>query len=421
MSILSREPLHRTGNALIANSGVTALLGVVFWTAAARGYSPADVGLNSTAISAMMMVAGFAQLNFMSVMVRFLPTAGREAAWLVGTGYAVAAVTTALASCVFMVVVRGWLPALAGFFVSWPLVVWFIVSTVLWSVFVIQDSVLAGLGRPEWVPAENAVHSLTKLVLVICLVPVFPHQGVFLSWTVAVLAAAVPVNLLLVTRLLPHHARRALPGDGLPPLARIGRFMVGDYATAACWVAATTVPAQLVLKIQGSDAAATFSVAWVIGNSLFSVSSAVGQGLVVQGAREPAHLGRLRVKAWQHAFGVLVPVVVITVLAAPFLLRVFGDLYAEQGTALLRLLALSALPNAVVTLTISELRVGRRVLSAFCVMGSSAVLVIVLTWRFLTPFGVVGTGLAWLVAQSVVAGLALRLRHSRRGWPSGVG
>jgi hypothetical protein len=50
--------------------------GVLYRIVAARTAPAAVVGRNSTAISVMLFLAGVAELNLMSTLVRFLPTSG---------------------------------------------------------------------------------------------------------------------------------------------------------------------------------------------------------------------------------------------------------------------------------------------------------------------------------------------------------
>ena len=73
-----RVPLYREGYALVLNSGLVSLFGVLYWLLAAHYYSPHVLGLNSAAISAMMFLAGVSQLNLMSALMRFIPVAGRQ-------------------------------------------------------------------------------------------------------------------------------------------------------------------------------------------------------------------------------------------------------------------------------------------------------------------------------------------------------
>ena len=81
-SVLS-DPMLRNGYALIASATVTQVLGVAYWIVAARTAPAAVVGRNSAAIYMMLFLAGVAELNLMSTLVRFLPTSGRRAARLI--------------------------------------------------------------------------------------------------------------------------------------------------------------------------------------------------------------------------------------------------------------------------------------------------------------------------------------------------
>ena len=58
------DPLTRNGYALIANSGATGALGLVYWLLVARLYPTAEVGRATAAYAAMNLLAGFTALNF---------------------------------------------------------------------------------------------------------------------------------------------------------------------------------------------------------------------------------------------------------------------------------------------------------------------------------------------------------------------
>src|SRR5215218_3005420 len=81
------DPLYRTGYFLIIGTGITSVLGVVFWALAARSYSAHDVGINAAAISAMTLVSGACSLGLSAVLVRYLPIAGSSTHRLVSRAY----------------------------------------------------------------------------------------------------------------------------------------------------------------------------------------------------------------------------------------------------------------------------------------------------------------------------------------------
>ena len=93
-------PLLVNGYALVFNAGLTAVLGVVFWFAAARLYSQEQVGLAAALISSMTTISYFAQMNLGSLLTRFLPSARAGARGLITRVYAVAGLATAVAATV---------------------------------------------------------------------------------------------------------------------------------------------------------------------------------------------------------------------------------------------------------------------------------------------------------------------------------
>ena len=66
---------------------------------------------------------------------------------------------------------------------------WFVTATIVWTLFVLQDSVLTGLGEAPWVLLENAVYGVVKLLALVAVAVWFRAAGVFVAWTVAALPA----------------------------------------------------------------------------------------------------------------------------------------------------------------------------------------------------------------------------------------
>jgi hypothetical protein len=63
------------------------------------------VGRNSTAISVMLFLAGVAELNLMSTLVRFLPTSGKRTTRLIVSIYAASAAVAALLGLGFLLII----------------------------------------------------------------------------------------------------------------------------------------------------------------------------------------------------------------------------------------------------------------------------------------------------------------------------
>jgi hypothetical protein len=83
-----RTPQHRDGLALVLSSGITSVLGLLFWILVARLYDPATVGVSAALLSAMTLLGTAAQLNLGNAMLRFVPVAGQHTRTLVVACYA---------------------------------------------------------------------------------------------------------------------------------------------------------------------------------------------------------------------------------------------------------------------------------------------------------------------------------------------
>src|SRR6266545_2524410 len=80
------NPLFRNAYALMANGGLTGILGLGYWMVAARLYPPEIVGRNSAVLQAIMFVSGLTAINYM--LIRFVPQSGRRTGRLVVGSYA---------------------------------------------------------------------------------------------------------------------------------------------------------------------------------------------------------------------------------------------------------------------------------------------------------------------------------------------
>ncbi len=398
-----RVPMFRDGYALVASGLITAVVGVAYWVLAAHRYSAADVGLNSAAISAMTLIAGIAQLNLASALIRFIPVAGRTTFRLVLFSYLTSIAVAGALAAAFLLGGRRLLPSLGLVDETTALAFLFVGATVTWCVFVLQDAVLTGLRQAVWVPVENASFSVVKLILLAAFASAFPRHGIFSSWVIGAVVTLVPVTVLIFVRLVPRHLAAGAPAAAPPSLRDLTRYVAPDYLGALGWLAAVTVVPLIVIARAGPTENAYFALAWVIVLPIFFVSASMGSSLVVQGASDPSRLaGHLRRMLVQTTL-LVVPMVAVVEIAAPYLLRIFGGAYSEHGTTVLRLLALSALPHVPIALAVSAARVRRHMRTVVVVQVVECTAVLALTWVLLGGHGVAGAGWAWLLGETAVA------------------
>ncbi|MGZ4237446.1 MAG: hypothetical protein ACXVWT_15325 [Solirubrobacteraceae bacterium] len=408
-----RIPLHRDAYALALNSAFTAATGLLYWIVAAKAYSAHAVGLNSALISAMMFLAGVASLNLPNILVRFLPESGDRIRVRVVWAYGISAAVAACAAVVFIVGVGSWSPRLGFLHSDSGLRTWFVFSTVAWCVFAIQDSVLTALGRAVWVPVENAVFSFVKLGLLAVAAAALPRYGIFVSWTIAMLVSVAGVNFLIFTRLM---RRPDLQRSNFVQTMRdraFARYFVADYACSVAWLSSANLMPVIVTAAAGATVNAYWALAYAVALPLYSVSINIGTSLLLHGTTDRSALPVLVRKAAIQGAWLLIPSAAAVALLAPYLLSLFGPSYAHRSTAVLRLLAIGALPNFLIVLSVNIARVKRRLARAVIALGMEAAIALGLATPLLHAMGVTGVAVGWVCAQWVVAaGLLLTWRSS---------
>ncbi|MEU9626788.1 lipopolysaccharide biosynthesis protein [Streptomyces luteogriseus] len=397
--VLPSEPLVRNGHLLAISSLVNAGVGAIFWLFATHWYDDEVVGVSYSALSASLLLANIGQLNLNDFLIRFLPCSGRQTRRLLLTCYAVTASWSAVVCLVFVLLVPAISPELA--FLRDPLVaIWFVAATAAYTIFVLQDGALTAMRRPGWVVAENMVFAFVKIALLAGGALLVLKTGILLSWAGGLLISLLVANYLLLRRAVPRHEREN-PDAVRPP--RLLSYAAADYTGSLFRMAAYTLVPLMVLSSLGAEQSAYFSLAWIIGYVLFLVVRNMGSSLVVEAVRRPERLAEHGLRVLRHSGMMLAAGVAVIVAGAPWILKLFGPGYAENGTTLLRLLALSALPNLVFSVAVDVLRARRRMRLVVGLQIALCVLVLGMVQLLLPVFGVTGAGIAWLAAECLIA------------------
>lgn len=408
-------PLYRNGYSLISSSVLTSALGLIYWFVAARSYSTVAVGVSSALISLTTTIANLAHLNLKSALNRFLPRAGSGTVSLVTRSYLIAMGVAALASVAFIAGVRVWSPRLA-FLETKPLIgVCFVLATVAWTIFVLEDSALTGIRRATWVPLENFVYAVIKLAALPAFVIVAPLLGAFWSWTVTLPPIVIAINLLLFRRLLPAHRRATEANPERAGGRAIVRYVAADFLAYATLMAAMGLLPVVVLSVIGPKASAYYFISWAIAYGLYLIPSSMGMAMISEAVSDPASLARYNRDSMIESAKLMVPAVVVLVIGAPYLLRLLGADYQRGATTLLRLLVLSALPWMVFVSYTNIARVQQRMRAVVRATIALSVLVLGIGVPLMSRIGVSGLGVGWLAGQTLVAiGILVTWRIGRR-------
>ncbi|MFF5964121.1 lipopolysaccharide biosynthesis protein [Streptomyces collinus] len=410
----THDSLFKNAYFLMLSTGVSAVLGLGFWLVAARYYTEEAVGQGSAAIAAMRLLASITATTMIGAVVRFVPRAGRQTGRLVWGTYMASSLIVALAAAVFLLTLDAWGASYAPLGTPMAGAV-FVAACVAWALLTLQDGVLTGLRKAEWVPAGNAVFSVGKLVLLAVFAGMLPVLGIFVSWAVAIAFSTLPLGWLIFRRLIPRQAEA--DRDKEPPKIKdMGRFLAGDSLGALFSLAMINLlPVMVAVRFSAAENG-YFYVAYTVGGTMEFMAINMASSLTAHASHDPRQLADGVRGALRRMTLLLVPVVAVLVVFAPYILTPFSPDYAEHGSTVLRLLALGALPRVVVELYIGVLRVQGRTGVLAALQGAMCALVLGSAAVLFTPSGIAGAGWAVLLSMTLIAvvsmaGLRAALRH----------
>ncbi len=413
----------RSGYALLLSSVVTSGLGLLYWFGAARLVNSSELGQGAALVSAMLLVTSLSTAGLKRGLIRFIRAAGPGGRQLVVRVYAAGVLLALLFAAVFLAgagdrIVEE-IPelhhGLAG-----PLVMFAAVA--IWAIFVLQDAALIGGRRAGAVPISNAAFSVLKLVALAALLaaPFGEQWAVLLSWVLPALVVAVAVNGWALRRGLRYEPERSTTDP--PTVGTVLRFTSAEYVASLFWQGAVYLTPLIVLAEVGATSNAHFYLAFQIAYGIFLVSSNITDALVAEAAVDRAGTpARVRRACAQIAL-LLVPTILVLLVAAPQIMGLFGPGYRSEATGALRLLVGAGALNAATTVFVAIAHIRRRLTLVVVVHVTMSVITIGLALVLAPEHGIVGVGVAWVIAQAVslvlgtllMARLAWERRHRDR-------
>lgn len=382
--------------ALITSQGATAVLGLAFWAAAARGYPEAEVGRAAAVITSGVMLGTLSNLSLGAMYERFLSLAGHRAGHVIARGHALSAVISVVLATALIV----WGPRDALFAAPWEVLA-FPLLVIALAVFILQDQVAVGLHQARWAATKNISHSVAKLVLVVVLVGTSSATSIVAAWGVSALVCSVAVSAA-VRRLLQRREERD-DAPRLPARRALVSYFAASYGTTSIAIIAPLVIPLLVVDQLGPEANAHFAVTWALTIAFLGLLTVVIGPFVAAASADPARLRPLTQRIAVVMLGVGLGGGAFLAVAAPVLIALVGERYAAEGTPLLRLMAI-ALPLAVVgTLYTALARFHRRLRLTLLTQILSALVVVGGSWLLVEPYGLRGVGYAYIAAEALVA------------------
>ena len=409
-----RSSLYRNSYYLMMANAANAALGLVFWMLGARLYSADDVGVASAAVNIVTLLGMLSTLGLDYGLIRFLPGSDERARATIDCSLTVGGVVSTLLALIFVAGVGIWSPALISLRQNPVFLSAFIAFSIASTLDLLVRSTFIAARRSGFPAAQAVISNLLKLTLIGLFAAFYPTSGIFASCVIGFIAALVVTIVFFLPRVHAGYRPRLAvklftkgsSERGL--LKRMMHFSSANYAAAILMYAPWLVLPAMVANRLGSEANAYYYVAWGIASVLFYIPLSVSFSLFAEGSHDEGQLSRDTRRGLKIVFLLLIPAIVLLNLVGDRLLLLFGQAYSEQGTWLLRILTLSALPLSLNYVYFGVRRVEMKMKGVIGLTAFTAVATLGLSYFLLPRMGIEGAGVAWLASQSVASVFIIR-------------
>ena len=393
--------LMRNSGWVIVATGINGVLGLIFWAEAAHLFAASTVGSVSALIAAMTFASTVALMGLGTTAVQVLPKADDELWSTAVNAVLIGGVVFGLLAGVITAVVVPHISPNLSFAAHPTMVLAVVVGTMVLTVATLLDYVFTAERATHFVTIRGASFGVIKVVFLTLLLVAGVRSGVWIvgAWVISSALTTGGTLLWQVRRLGRPHRYRA---KGVVTYVRrwFGILMLHHMTALGSVMIPTLMPVLVVTRLS-SVASAHFYVAWLLSSILLTVSSAVAGNLLAELSYGDESMATKIRRAARLIAALLLPPALVLVLLGREILRVFGSGYAAHSYGLLLLFVVVAIPDAVINVYVTVLRVRGEPHKAAAMNIGIAVIALGGAWALMGVLGVAGAAWAWALAQGV--------------------
>lgn len=389
------DSLFRNSAYLMMATCVLAVFGFLFWFITARLFTPEEIGLATTLISAATLISIIAQIGFNAALVRFLPAEERPET-TIGTAFLLVSLAAFVAGSIFLMLLPVISPTML--FIREPLGIGlFLATCVAIALNTLKDSVFLARRRAHFIFIVNSIFSAARLAFPFAFLS-FGAIGVF-----AATGLSHALGFLIGMLVLVWHFgyRPSLRFDG-DVVRRVWRYSSGNYVASSLNLIPASVLPLIITEGIGAAEAAYFYIAMMIGNLLYMIPFATTRSLFAEGSNEEGRFTEHLQCTVTIIGALMVPAILAILIFGGIVLSVFGAEYAMGARTLLSLLALAGLTVSAMSVANAYFQVKKDTGAIIAINFVYATAVVGLSYVFL-PFGLPGIGFAWLIGTAAAA------------------
>ncbi len=266
------------------------------------------------------------------------------------------------------------------------------------AIYALQDQILIGLSRARTIAIKNISQSTVKLALVAALIPLATGAAIVWSWVLPAAAITAVIAVLIIAR----ETRSRTGTPELPARRELFHFFASSYAINAINVIVPLLVPLIVVAQLGTEMNAYFSMCWLVVNTLGALIVATSAPFIAAASTPGADVWACTKRFVLLCGGSAVVGCLTLSVTAPWILGILGPHYAQNGTTLIRVMALVLPAVALTTIYTALARLQRRLRLAVVsqvLLGVLVVMGVILT----TPrWGINAVGYTYLAGELLI-------------------
>lgn len=394
------DNLFRNSVYLMLTTGVMGLFGFCFWIICTKIFTPEEIGVGTTLISAMSLISLMSLLGFNSTFVRFLPTSQDRNAEI-NTGAILVMCAAAIIATGYTILIPYITPNLGVIDDSLWYSIGFIIMVTLASINSLTDSIFIAYRSAQYSLLTNGIIvSLTKLALPMLFTGIGAY-GVFAS---SGLAASIGMiaSIFFLMRQFGYKPELRI---NQAILKKVFHYSFTNYIANLLNIAPSLILPIIIINHLGASAAGYYYLAFMIINLLYTVSTSVSQSLFAEGSYGGNTLRHLVKKSVIFSGTIMLPGALLLAFFGPFVLEFFGKSYSAGGSEVIIILAITSPIVALYSMGSTLLRIRHQMYSLIVTNIIYALTISLLTLYWVDK-GLVWVAIAWTVGNFIAALMA---------------
>lgn len=393
---LHKDSLFRNSFYLLLATAVMAGFGFFFWLISAHLVDPENIGVATTLISIMNIIAIFSLIGFDGTLIRFLANSKRKNDKL-NTGIILVGGAAFLLSASFILFIHTISPKLEVVLSNPSYAIAFILFCVMSAINILTDAAFIAYRQAKFTLIINTIFSFIKMLLPLLFAP----WGAFGILTAAAGGQAIGFILSIAVLIWKFDYRPSFVINH-EVLREVWRYSAGNYLANALNLLPVTLLPLIITNHIGSKEAAYFYIIMMIGNLLYSIPYAVTKSLFAESSNDEQSTAFNIKKSLRMIAVLLVPAIVVLLIFGEFILDFFGESYSNNGIQFLYLVAISGFAVSSYSLYSSLLKVKKSIVGLITMNGFYAASMIGCAYLLLS-FGLIGIGISWLIGNVVAS------------------